>query len=83
MSEGEALDALASDSKLIERPLLLGSGIALVGFDEPAFRRALGWPATGHHRSLERQRRPGVPCASGPELLAGANVGDGRADREF
>lgn len=41
MSEAEAFNALASDGKLIKRPLLLGSGIALVGFDEQAYRRAL------------------------------------------
>jgi arsenate reductase (glutaredoxin) len=38
MSEAEALDALAADGKLIKRPLLLGKGFALVGFDEAAYR---------------------------------------------
>jgi arsenate reductase len=38
MTEAEAIDALASDGKLIKRPLLLGKGVALVGFDEPAYR---------------------------------------------
>jgi len=41
MSEAEALDALAADGKLIRRPLLLGKGFALVGFDEAAYREAL------------------------------------------
>jgi len=41
MSEAEALDALAADGKLIKRPLLLGKGFALVGFDEVAYREAL------------------------------------------
>lgn len=38
MSEAEALDALANDGKLIKRPLVLGDGFALVGFDEDAYR---------------------------------------------
>jgi len=42
MSEAEALAALAADGKLIKRPLLLGKGIALVGFDEAAYRETLG-----------------------------------------
>ena len=41
MSEAEALDALAADGKLIKRPLVLGKGFALVGFDEAAYRQAL------------------------------------------
>ncbi|MEI9949844.1 MAG: Spx/MgsR family RNA polymerase-binding regulatory protein [Pseudomonadota bacterium] len=41
MSEAEALDALAADGKLIKRPLLLGKGFALVGFDEAAYRAKL------------------------------------------
>jgi arsenate reductase (glutaredoxin) len=41
MSEAEALDALAADGKLIKRPLLLGKGLALVGFDEAAYRSKL------------------------------------------
>ena len=41
MSEAEALDALAADGKLIKRPLLLGKGLALVGFDEAAYRSNL------------------------------------------
>lgn len=41
MSEAEALDALAADGKLIKRPLLLGKGLALIGFDEAAYRATL------------------------------------------
>ena len=42
MTESEALDALAKDGKLIKRPLLVGAGVTLVGFDEQAYRKALG-----------------------------------------
>jgi len=42
MSEKEALDALASDGKLIKRPLLVGPDFALVGFDEAAYRKRFG-----------------------------------------
>jgi arsenate reductase (glutaredoxin) len=42
MSEAEAIDALAADGKLIKRPLLLGKGFALVGFDEAAYESKLG-----------------------------------------
>jgi len=38
LTEAEAIDALASDGKLIKRPLLVGKGVALVGFDEQAYR---------------------------------------------
>jgi arsenate reductase (glutaredoxin) len=41
MTEAEALDALAADGKLIKRPLLVGKGFALVGFDEAAYRAKL------------------------------------------
>jgi len=41
MSEAEALDALAADGKLIKRPLVLGKGLSLVGFDESAYRAKL------------------------------------------
>jgi len=41
MTEAEAIDALAKDGKLIKRPLLLGKGVALVGFDEQAYGDAL------------------------------------------
>ncbi len=42
MTEAEALDALAKDGKLVKRPLVLGKGFALVGFDEPAYQGKLG-----------------------------------------
>ena len=38
MSDEQALQALASDGKLIKRPLLIGPDFALVGFDEAAYR---------------------------------------------
>jgi arsenate reductase len=41
LSESAALDALASDGKLIKRPLVLGDEVALVGFNEEAWQRAL------------------------------------------
>src|SRR3954469_4383836 len=41
MSEAEALDALAADGKLIKRPLVLGKGLSLVGFDESSYRQRL------------------------------------------
>jgi arsenate reductase len=41
MTEAEALDALGKDGKLIKRPLVLGKGVALVGFDEAAYRAQL------------------------------------------
>lgn len=42
MSDAEALAALAADGKLIKRPLLIGDGVALVGFDQDAWATALG-----------------------------------------
>ena len=42
MTDAEALAALAADGKLIKRPLVLGDGVALVGFDAPAWEAALG-----------------------------------------
>ena len=42
MTEVEAIDALAKDGKLIKRPLVLGKGLALVGFDEGAYDEKLG-----------------------------------------
>jgi arsenate reductase (glutaredoxin) len=42
LSEAEALSALASDGKLIKRPLVLGKDYALVGFDEAAYRERFG-----------------------------------------
>jgi len=41
MSDGDAIAALAADGKLIKRPLVVGDGVALVGFDEAAWRAAL------------------------------------------
>lgn len=38
MSEKEALDALAADGKLIKRPLVLGKGFVLVGFDAEQYQ---------------------------------------------
>ena len=42
MKEAEAIDALAQDGKLIKRPLLLGKGLALVGFDEAVYEKQFG-----------------------------------------
>ena len=42
MTEAEAIDALAKDGKLIKRPVVLGKGVALVGFDEAAYEAKLG-----------------------------------------
>jgi arsenate reductase len=42
MSAAEAIAALAADGKLIKRPLVIGEGTVLVGFDEAAWARALG-----------------------------------------
>jgi arsenate reductase len=39
MTESQALEALAADGKLIKRPLVLGDGYALIGFDEAAYRK--------------------------------------------
>lgn len=41
MSEAEALGLLAGNGNLVKRPFLLGAGVALVGFDEAAWRAAL------------------------------------------
>ncbi len=41
MSDADAFAALAADGKLIKRPLVVGDGVALVGFDEAAWRAAL------------------------------------------
>jgi arsenate reductase (glutaredoxin) len=40
VSEAQALDALASDGKLIKRPFILRGDEVLVGFDEAALRSA-------------------------------------------
>jgi arsenate reductase len=44
MSEGEALAALARDGKLIKRPLVIGQGVALVGFRSHDYERAMQAP---------------------------------------
>jgi arsenate reductase len=41
LSETEALKMLASNGNLVKRPFALGDGVALVGFDEAAWRAAL------------------------------------------
>ncbi len=41
MSDAEAFAALAADGKLIKRPLVLGDGVALVGFREDEWASAL------------------------------------------
>jgi arsenate reductase len=41
MTDAQAYAALAADGKLIKRPLAIGDGVALVGFDEAAWRAAL------------------------------------------
>jgi arsenate reductase (glutaredoxin) len=47
LSESQALTALASDGKLIKRPLLIAPDQVLVGFDEDAYETALGRRAAG------------------------------------
>ncbi|HSC87786.1 MAG TPA: Spx/MgsR family RNA polymerase-binding regulatory protein, partial [Polyangiaceae bacterium] len=42
MDKAEALAELAAQGKLIKRPLLVGDGVALVGFREAEYERALG-----------------------------------------
>jgi arsenate reductase len=42
MSEAEALAALASDGKLIKRPIVDAGKTVLVGFDEDAYAKTLG-----------------------------------------
>jgi arsenate reductase len=42
MSEQEALEALAADGKLIKRPLLVGKGFVLVGFDAEQYQERFG-----------------------------------------
>lgn len=40
MSDGAALGLLAGNGNLVKRPFLLGSGLALVGFDEASWTAA-------------------------------------------
>ncbi len=42
MTDGEALDALAADGKLIKRPILDAGDFVLVGFDEDRYEERLG-----------------------------------------
>lgn len=42
LTDDQALAALAADGKLIKRPLAVSPTVALIGFDEPAWRAALG-----------------------------------------
>ena len=41
MTDAQAFAALAADGKLIKRPLAVDKDVALVGFDEAAWRAAL------------------------------------------
>lgn len=41
MTDDEAFAALAADGKLIKRPLLLGDGVALIGFKEADWKETL------------------------------------------
>jgi arsenate reductase len=42
LSDAQALDALAADGKLIKRPLVVGKGFVLVGFDAEAYQARFG-----------------------------------------
>ncbi len=42
MSEEQAITSLHADGKLIKRPFLVADDIYLVGFDEKAWKQALG-----------------------------------------
>ncbi len=42
MTEAQALDELSQHGKLIKRPLLVGDGVALVGFREAEYEKAFG-----------------------------------------
>ncbi|HET9953226.1 MAG TPA: arsenate reductase family protein [Polyangiaceae bacterium] len=42
LSHDQALRELAADGKLIKRPIVIGNGFALVGFDEASYRRRFG-----------------------------------------
>ncbi len=44
VADDEALAALAADGMLLKRPLLVGDGVALVGFDAVAWAAALAAP---------------------------------------
>ena len=42
MSDGEAIEALAADGKLIKRPIVIADDVVLVGFDESKYEAAFG-----------------------------------------
>ncbi len=42
MTTAEAIALLSSNGNLVKRPLLIGDGIALTGFNEAAWKSALG-----------------------------------------
>ncbi len=42
MSEEEQYEILASDGMIVKRPILIGDGFALVGFNEARWKTALG-----------------------------------------
>ena len=42
MSEDEQYNLLASDGMIVKRPILIGDGFVLVGFDEAHWKAALG-----------------------------------------
>lgn len=42
LSEEEALELLSKNGNLVKRPFLTGPGVALVGFNEPTWAKALG-----------------------------------------
>lgn len=41
MSEAEALDLLSKNGNLVKRPFLIGTGVALTGFNEAAWKSEL------------------------------------------
>lgn len=41
MTEAAAFECLAQNGNLVKRPFLLGEGVALVGFDETVWKKAL------------------------------------------
>ena len=42
MSEDEQYSLLASDGMLVKRPILIGEGFVLIGFNEDEWKKALG-----------------------------------------
>jgi len=47
MTDREAFDLLTSNGNLVKRPFLIGKKVALVGFDEAAWGKALGLADAG------------------------------------